>query len=251
MATALADKSLIFQQLLARRQNESLLWNLSGSTFVHIVLILGFGFYISFPEPKPLKHTISINLLPAAELSESSNIGAGKTDARPAAKTSPQAAENKRIVHADQGDDKFDHGAFLVQQQRLLNEINEHNTQNQAAERIGFLGVYEMHPSYRQYQEYWQRYVSQFGTQHYPEVLIEKQLNGDLELDISIDKQGVVRNVEVHRSSGNIDIDNAAIEIAMLASPYAPLPEEMAKEIDVLHIIRTWAFNNHTLVSHP
>ncbi len=161
----------------------------------------------------------------------------------------PAERKQKQIIHTDEGSTPFDSGAFLIAQQRLMQEIKENNVAIEETERIGFLGVYDVHPAYRQYQQYWQSYVSEFGTQNYPRVLLDKGLSGTLELDIAIDKQGVVRSTDIHRSSGNLEIDNAAIEIAMLASPYDPLPDDMAKDIDVLHIIRTWDFNNNTLTS--
>ena len=246
MARYLAIKTFA-QQNLARRKRESIVWNFSGSTLIHILIILGLGFYISRPAPSAPSHAISINLTSISELSSETQIGEGQQVENA---VSPLAEQQpKRIIHTDEETTPFDSGAFLLAQQRLIKEIRENNIALQETERIGFLGVYDVHPAYRQYQQYWQNYVSDFGTENYPRVLLDKGLNGTLELDIAIDKQGIVRSTDIHRSSGNIEIDNAAIEIAMLASPYDPLPEEMAKEIDILHIIRTWEFNNNTLTS--
>ena len=232
---------------LARRNSESIIWNFSGSTLIHIFIILGLGFYISLPAPSAPRHTIAINLTSISDLSSETQIGEGKQMEKAASQSAEK--QQKKIIHTDEGSTPFDSGAFLLAQQRLIKEIKENNIAIEETERIGFLGVYDVHPAYRQYQQYWQSYVSEFGTEHYPKILLEKELNGSLELDIAIDRQGIVRSTDVHRSSGNIDIDNAAIEIAMLASPYDPLPDEMAKDIDVLHIIRTWDFSNNTLIS--
>jgi len=235
------------QRKFARRKRESIIWNFSGSTLIHILIILGFGFYLSIPAPSTPRRTIALNLTSISELSSETQVGEGKQLEKEASQ--PAEQKQKQIIHTDEGTEPFDSGAFLVAQQRLLKEIKENNIALEETERIGFLGVYDVHPAYRQYQQYWQNYVSEFGTENYPRVLLQKSLNGTLELDIAIDKQGVVRSTDIHRSSGNVEIDNAAIEIAMLASPYDPLPEEMIKEIDVLHIIRTWEFNNNTLTS--
>lgn len=241
-------RSLLKKQL-SRKQDESLFWNLSGSTMIHILVILGLGFYISLPQASVPRHTISINLNSISELSAQTQIGQGEQSEQAAGAVPEQ--QRKKIIHTDEQAAQFDSGAFLLAQQQLLQEIKENRESLEESERIGFLGVYDVHPAYQQYQQYWQKYVSRFGTQHYPEELVRLGLSGSLELDIAIDKQGVVRGTDIHRSSGNVNIDNAAIEIAMLASPYDPLPEEMARDIDVLHIIRTWEFNNHTLVSRP
>lgn len=39
---------------------------------------------------------------------------------------------------------------------------------------------------------------------------------------------------------GQREIDRAAMEIVRLASPYAPLPDNIRERVDVLHITRTW-----------
>jgi protein TonB len=39
-------------------------------------------------------------------------------------------------------------------------------------------------------------------------------------------------------------LDDGAIRIVRMAAPYAPLPAAIRKEVDVLHIIRTWRFRN-------
>jgi TonB family protein len=233
----------------SRRSSDSILWDFSGSAIIHILIILGLGFYISLSEPAIPRHTISINLNAANELRSETQIGKGQQKDQAAGQ--PPEQQRKNIIHTEQGVDKFDSGAFLLAQQRLLKEIKDNAKAIEQSERIGFLGVFDIHPAYRQYQQYWQNYVSEFGTNNYPVVLVKKGLNGSLELDIAIDKQGIVRSTDIYRSSGNVDIDNAAIEIAMLASPYDPLPEDMAREIDILHIIRTWDFKNNILTSRP
>jgi TonB family protein len=246
-----AIKSLARHQfalkLFSRRNSESFIWNFSGSTLIHILIILGLGFYIALPRPSAPRHTISIKLTSVSELSAKTQISEGKQLDKAAGQ--PVEQKRKKVIHTNKQNNKFDSGAFLLAQQRLIKEIKENNKVIEETERIGFLGVYDLHPAYRQYQQYWQSYVSQFGTEHYPKELLEKDLSGTLVLDIAIDRQGIVRSTDIHDSSGNVDIDNAAIQIAILASPYDPLPEDMAKDIDILHIIRTWDFSNNTLTS--
>ena len=37
-------------------------------------------------------------------------------------------------------------------------------------------------------------------------------------------------------------LDDAAVRIVELAGPYAQFPPDIAKEVDVLHVTRTWRF---------
>jgi protein TonB len=39
-------------------------------------------------------------------------------------------------------------------------------------------------------------------------------------------------------------LDDAAVRIVRLASPFAPFPPEIAKDTDVLDITRTWQFTS-------
>ena len=50
--------------------------------------------------------------------------------------------------------------------------------------------------------------------------------------------------MDIRRSSGIPELDQAAMRIVRLAAPYAPLPEHIAERVDVLHITRTWRFSS-------
>lgn len=235
------------QQKLAKQDSESIFWNFSSSTLIHIFLILGLGFYVAQQDPPPQQRTITVNLKSVSELSAETKIGKGMQMQKEAGRSAEQHAED--IIRIEGESTSFDSGTFVFAQERLIKNIQDNKSAMEESERIGFLGVYDQQPAYRQYQQYWETYVSEFGTQHYPGELIDKGLNGTLELDIAIDRHGAIRSAKIHRSSGNTTIDNAAIKIAMAAGPYKSLPKDIAKEIDVLHIIRIWEFNNSTLSS--
>ena len=257
--TALASKNIIrslLAQSVFKQENDSLLWDLSGSALVHILIILGLGFYVSLADVPSLPTTISIKLSTHAELSESNQIGEGEKAVQ--TKTEPEQQEPRQearqeaqnnIIHITQAAQLASNSRTLIEQQRLLEEIKKQNQVIQDSERVGFLGTHESRPAYVAYQEYWRRYVGEFGTEHYPDELLQNKLDGELELDIAIDAKGVLKSVTIHRSSGHPSLDKAAIKIAKQASPYRPLPPEMTESIDVLHIIRIWRFNNRTLVS--
>jgi protein TonB len=54
-----------------------------------------------------------------------------------------------------------------------------------------------------------------------------------------------VESVEVTKSSGQRILDAAAVRIVKLAAPYAPFPEDIRKETDILSIVRTWNFTSN------
>ncbi|MES1983149.1 MAG: energy transducer TonB, partial [Pseudomonadota bacterium] len=67
---------------------------------------------------------------------------------------------------------------------------------------------------------------------------------GSLQLTVSIRADGSVETVEVSRSSGQRILDAAAIRIVKLAAPFAPLPQDIRKDTDILSITRTWTFTH-------
>ncbi len=92
------------------------------------------------------------------------------------------------------------------------------------------------------YHDAWRRKVERIGNLNYPEEAKRRKLSGQLVLDVAINANGTIHNITVRRSSGQKLLDDAAVRIVRLASPFAPLSPEMRKNTDVLHITRTWIF---------
>ena len=91
------------------------------------------------------------------------------------------------------------------------------------------------------YKESWRRKVEKIGNLNYPEQARRSQLYGELRLMVAINRDGTLANVEVLSSSGQKILDDAAIRIVRLASPYAPFGDDL-KDYDMVEIIRTWRF---------
>jgi protein TonB len=92
------------------------------------------------------------------------------------------------------------------------------------------------------YMSAWVSKVERVGNLNYPSDLRRKKLHGDLILTVGIHQNGSVESIDVKRSSGNQEIDQAAIRIVQLAAPYSPLPDNITDRVDILHITRTWRF---------
>lgn len=92
------------------------------------------------------------------------------------------------------------------------------------------------------YESAWRMKVERIGNLNYPDEARRANLSGHLLLDVAINPDGSLHGVEVIRSSGHRVLDEGAIRIVRLAAPYAPLPESLRQETDILHIVRTWQF---------
>jgi len=94
------------------------------------------------------------------------------------------------------------------------------------------------------YIDSWRQKVERIGNLNYPDEAKSKGLSGSLLLDVAIKQDGTLHSVRIVRSSGHRALDNGAIRIVRMASPFAPLPPEIRNKTDILHIIRTWKFED-------
>jgi protein TonB len=97
---------------------------------------------------------------------------------------------------------------------------------------------------YAAYMEAWRAKVERIGNINYPDEARQRKLSGALLLDVALRPDGSVIEILVRRSSGHKVLDDAAVRIVELAAPFAPFPEDIAREVDVLHVTRTWKFLN-------
>lgn len=99
------------------------------------------------------------------------------------------------------------------------------------------------------YLHRWRERIETVGNLNYPEQARQKGIYGQLRLVVSIMPDGSVLKVEIIESSGHKILDEAAIRIVHLASPFDSFTPEMQKRTDILEIIRTWRFHEQGLSS--
>ena len=94
------------------------------------------------------------------------------------------------------------------------------------------------------YMDAWRRKIEEIGNLNYPEEAERRGLTGDLLLDVAIRPDGTVEEIALRRSSGERVLDDAAIRIVEIAAPFEEFPEDIAEDVDILHIERTWIFHS-------
>ena len=94
------------------------------------------------------------------------------------------------------------------------------------------------------YMHAWRSRVESIGNLHYPDEAARRGLSGNLLLDVALNPDGTIENITLRRSSGEWILDDAAVRIVQLAAPFPAFPEDIAEEVDVLHIERTWIFHS-------
>lgn len=110
--------------------------------------------------------------------------------------------------------------------------------------RRKFISANTKEYKYAAYMEAWRLKVERVGNLNYPDAARKRKLSGSLILDVALNKDGSINQITVRRSSGHKILDDAAIRIVKLASPYSPFPTKIREETDILHITRTWQFLN-------
>jgi len=94
------------------------------------------------------------------------------------------------------------------------------------------------------YIDSWRQKVERVGNLNYPDEAKTRGLSGNLILDVAIRHDGAIHSVKVVKSSGHRVLDEGAKKIIERCGSFAPLPPEIRKETDILHIVRTWQFDN-------
>lgn len=102
------------------------------------------------------------------------------------------------------------------------------------------------------YERAWQDKVERIGNLNYPEEARRKNLSGGLLLTVGVNADGSLKGINVVKSSGHAELDEAAVRIVRLAAPFAPFPSQLKADYDVLVITRTWRFfTDHHLSTAP
>jgi protein TonB len=125
---------------------------------------------------------------------------------------------------------------------RLEAQIARDMDAYQKRPRRHFIGAQAKEYRFARYVEDWRMKVERIGNLNYPEAARQNKLYGSLILTVSIRADGSVENVEVKHKSGQRILDAAAVRIVEMAGPYAPFPDDIRRDTDILNITRTWTF---------
>ena len=92
------------------------------------------------------------------------------------------------------------------------------------------------------YLDGWRRKIERVGTMNFPDAARRQKLSGTPVIEVTIGSDGKLLNTLVRRSSGHVEIDEAAMRILKLAAPFDPFPGELAGKHDEIRIAYEWQF---------
>lgn len=138
----------------------------------------------------------------------------------------------------------------LARQVAQLGAEIRYNHKNAEQSRIKFINSVSTHKYLAaQYIMDWQNKVEKTGNLNYPEIARKKHYTGKLTMDVGINHDGTIYSMRINKSSGYKALDDAAKRIVQMSAPFAPLPKELQKELDVLVITRVWQFSDESGMS--
>jgi periplasmic protein TonB len=88
----------------------------------------------------------------------------------------------------------------------------------------------------------WKRKVERVGNLNLPTAVRNAGLSGSPVVEVEIGASGRLRAASVRRSSGSGALDEAALTILKLASPFEPFPAELAAGYSQLRFAYQWDF---------
>lgn len=253
------------------------------ATALHALVILGIGFE-AFDQDPPDKNTPTLDItvinptksLPPEDydyLAESSQEGAGNTEekVRPQQEMIEQAplvtpSESKPAptptITREESRQKIEKpvetepekkaekpsAAELVNRSlemlALDRQINQSLLAYSKNPRSKFISARTKEFKYASYMRDWVAKVERVGELNYPDAARRQNLSGKLIVQVAVHSDGSVRDITIRKPSGHKILDDAAVRIVKLAAPFAPFPDNISKDTDILYITRTWVFTS-------
>ena len=92
------------------------------------------------------------------------------------------------------------------------------------------------------YLDAWRRKVERVGTLNFPSAARRADLSGSPVIEVALGSDGSLVSATIRRGSGHTEIDQAALQILKLASPFEPFPADLALDFRTLRFAYQWEF---------
>jgi protein TonB len=92
------------------------------------------------------------------------------------------------------------------------------------------------------YLDQWRRKIERLGTLNYPTIARDHGRRGAPVIEVALRYDGVLEDARVQGGSGDAALDQAALNILRLASPFNPFPPELAAKYRIMRFAYQWQF---------
>jgi protein TonB len=156
----------------------------------------------------------------------------------PAATPQPQATPQTPPDLLPPGRQRIEHDMAMA---RLAAEIHLRSERYAKRPSRKFVSASTREYAWAAYLRAWVDRVERVGNLNYPDEARRRHIGGVVVINVGIRRDGSVERADIVQSSHIPVLDEAALRIAKLAEPYAPLPKT-AENPDILNVVRTWQF---------
>lgn len=169
----------------------------------------------------------------------STNAKIAAADARPEAQPDPAPPVPQKT-----GADLYASTQAILRREA---EINKRIEDESARPKRGQITPSTREVEYAMYFKQWADKVERYGNHNYPEAAKGRRYR--LILTVSLKADGTIEKIEVDRSSGNREVDEAARRIVQTAGPYGRFSQAMLARYGVLDLTMTWTFAREDALS--
>jgi protein TonB len=92
------------------------------------------------------------------------------------------------------------------------------------------------------YLDAWRRKVERVGTLNFPSAARRPDYSGSPVIEVALGADGRVLEASIQRPSRHAEIDQAALQILRLASPFEPFPPTLARHYGSVRFAYQWEF---------
>ena len=158
-----------------------------------------------------------------------------------------EAEFTQQITQIEQAEPPLPSAALLMQESMTMAKLQPGIQRDRESQsklpRRKWISANTREYEFAAYMQAWVAKVERVGNLNYPEEVRRMKLTGDLIMSVGINIDGSIESIDIQKSSGKPQLDQAAMRIVRLAGPYSPLAEHIGSKVDVLHITRTWRFS--------
>ncbi len=189
-------------------------------------------------QPKPIKQQEKVTVEQAVSKPEKKVITQKKAEtqkkvspSKPKVEKKPKKISMQQLLSSTQSEIDL-----------LTAELDSLQQRQSKQPRRKYISSSTQEYKYAAYLTAWRKKVENIGNLNYPDEAKRKKIYGNILMTVVLKPDGKVSKINIRKSSGHKILDDAAVRIVRLASPFAPFPANIRQETDELVITRTWQF---------
>jgi periplasmic protein TonB len=161
---------------------------------------------------------------------------------KPGTSANPAVAQRNPDPATDAPDPTDTRAVIAMLQAQISKDIDAYSKRPR---RLTF-GVNAIGVSFARYVDDWASKIEELGTDRYPPEARGKFYDS-LIVTVEIRRDGSVANFVINKPSRHAVLNQAVKRIIYSGQPYERFSADMAKDGDILQIVRTWTFTNDGL----